>query len=170
MGLGLLALFAAGVGLGMLVQYRLQIGVARAGAEAASRPLLQLARDFAGEGGPSGPAPPLEHWRYPGATEHGSGRGPSLAIKGQTVKPAWSTSSWPRLTTTRRSLLITAPRLGLEPEAISGTPTRRVRNTAFSSPLRTGKIRAPPARPVQYACYACADVRLVQRGRLHHSS
>ena len=88
MGLGLLALFAAGVGLGMLVQYRLQIGVARAGAEAASRPLLQLARDFAGEGGPSGPAPPLEHWRYPGATEHGSGRGPSLAIKGQTVKPA----------------------------------------------------------------------------------
>jgi hypothetical protein len=84
MGVGLLALFAAGVGLGMFVQYRLQIGVA----EGATRPFLQLAKDFAGDGGPSGPAPPLEHWRYPGATELNRGRGPSLAIKGQTVKPA----------------------------------------------------------------------------------
>lgn len=84
MGVGLLALFAAGVGLGMFVQYRLQIGVA----EAATRPFLQLAKVFGSEGGPSGPSPPLEHWRYPGATEHKRGQGPSLVIKGQTVKPA----------------------------------------------------------------------------------
>lgn len=88
MGAGVLALFAAGVGLGMFVQHRLQVGVASAGAEIATRPFLQLAKDFAGEGGPSGPAPPLEHWRYPGATEDSRGRGPSLGINGQTVRPA----------------------------------------------------------------------------------
>jgi hypothetical protein len=88
MRVGLLALFAAGVGLGMFVEYRLQVGVARAGAEAATRPFWQLAKDFNSEGGPSGPAPPLEHWRYPGATELNRGQGPSLAINGHTVKPA----------------------------------------------------------------------------------
>ena len=30
----------------------------------------------------------MEHWRYPGATEQSSGRGPSLEVNGQTVKPA----------------------------------------------------------------------------------
>ncbi len=82
-GVGLLNLFAAGIGLGMFVQYRLQLGVA----EAATRPFLEFARGMSGEGA-SEPAPPLEHWRYPGATEQGRGRGPSLAINDQTVKPA----------------------------------------------------------------------------------
>jgi hypothetical protein len=88
MGMGLLAMVAAGVGLGMFVQYRLQIGVAEAGAEAANRSFLPLAKVFSSEGGPSGLAPPLEHWGYPGATEQNRGRGPSLVMNGQTVKPA----------------------------------------------------------------------------------
>jgi len=83
-GIGALALFGAGFGVGMFVQYRLQVGVAAA----AARPFLDFARGLSGEGGESGPAPPLEHWSYPGATEHGRGRGPSLVINGQTVKPA----------------------------------------------------------------------------------
>src|SRR5262245_57884284 len=83
-GIGVLALSGAGVGVGMFVQHRLQIGVAAA----AAQPFLDLARGFSADGGESGPAPPLEHWRYPGATEHGRGRGPSLVINGQTVKPA----------------------------------------------------------------------------------
>jgi hypothetical protein len=83
-GIGVFALFGAGVAVGMSVQYRLQIGVAAA----AAQPLLDFARGLSGEGGESGPAPPLEHWRYPGATELGTGRGPSLVISGQTAKPA----------------------------------------------------------------------------------
>jgi hypothetical protein len=83
-GIGVLALFGAGVGVGMFVQHRLELGVSAA----AAKPLLDLARLFAAEGGESGPAPPLEHWHYPGASEHGRGRGPSIAIKGQTVRPA----------------------------------------------------------------------------------
>jgi hypothetical protein len=83
-GICLLALFAAGVGLGMFVQYRLQIAVA----EATARQVLDLARGFAGEGDPGPPAPALEDWHYPGAIEQGSIKGTSLEINGQIVKPA----------------------------------------------------------------------------------
>ncbi len=83
-GIGVFAILGAGVGIGMFVQYRFQIGViARA-----SQPFLDFARGLSGEGGPSGPPPAMEHWRYPGATEQSSGRGPSLEANGQTVKPA----------------------------------------------------------------------------------
>ena len=109
-GIGVLALLGGGVGVGMFVQYRLQIGVTAR----ASQPFLDFARGLSGEGGPSGPPPAMEHWRYPGATEQASGRGPSLEVNGQTVSLRRSTWSWRRLTTSKRSLLITAPNLGLE--------------------------------------------------------
>jgi hypothetical protein len=83
-GMGVLALFCTGVGLGMFVQQRLQIGVAAA----AAQPFLDFARGLSAEGAERGPAPTLEHWRYPGAVEHGRGRGSSLVINGQTVTPA----------------------------------------------------------------------------------
>jgi hypothetical protein len=81
-GIGLLALFGSGVGVGMFVEYKLHTGVA-----AAAQPYFDLVRGLSGEGGERGPAPPLEHWGYPEAKELQRGRGPSLVINGQTVKP-----------------------------------------------------------------------------------
>jgi hypothetical protein len=83
-GMAVLAIFSAGVGIGMFVEYRLRLRVA----VAAAQPFLDFARGLSGEGGESGPAPPLENWAYPGATEQGIGQGPSLVINGQTAKPA----------------------------------------------------------------------------------
>jgi hypothetical protein len=78
-GIGLLALFAAGVGLGMVVQYPIQLGVA----DAVLRPFFEA---FYG-GGPSGPAPPLEQWRYPGAADQSFGQAPMLSFNGQVPTP-----------------------------------------------------------------------------------
>jgi len=82
-GVGLLALFAAGVGLGMFVQSRLQPALA----EAVARRYLDLARSLGGESQPGLPAPPLADWRYPGAHEYGTTTGTSLEINGQIIKP-----------------------------------------------------------------------------------
>jgi hypothetical protein len=85
---GLVVLFAAGIGLGMLVQYKLQSGMAEATAEGAARPFVQLAKGLAGEGDLGPPAPPVDDWRYPDAAEQGRTKGGSLEVGGQTVKPA----------------------------------------------------------------------------------
>jgi hypothetical protein len=83
-GVGLLALFAAGVGLGMFMQSRLQPAVA----EVVARRYLDLTRSLAGESELGLPAPPLTDWRYPGAREYGTTTGSSLEINGQIIRPA----------------------------------------------------------------------------------
>jgi hypothetical protein len=85
-GVGLLSLFAAGIGLGMFLHYKLQIGVAEA--------VARLARGVVGEDKPGPPAPPLEDWRYPGADEKSSTGGMSLEVNGQVVKPAPTYVVW----------------------------------------------------------------------------
>jgi len=92
-GASTLALVTAGIGIGMFVQYRLQIGVA----QATARQFQNLARGLAGEGATGPAAPPLDDWRYPDAHEQGKLEGTSVEINGRQVIPPpygarWTTS------------------------------------------------------------------------------
>ena len=163
-GIGGLALFSAGVGSGMFVQHRRQIGVAAA----AAQPFLDFARAFSAEGGESRPAPPLEHWRYPGAIVHGRGRGSSLAINGKTVTPA---PEYLVVATADDYEEVTAhygTRLGFVAAAdfgISGMTNKTSTESGFQLALADGKDPAPgsEARPVRVLCLrqTCASYSTV---------
>ena len=152
-GVGVLALFCVGVGSGMFVQHRYQIGVAAA----AAQPLLDFTRAFSAEGGESGPAPPLEHWRYPGAIEHGRGQGSSFAINGKVVTPA---PEYLVLATADDFEKVTAhygTKLGFVAAAdfgISGMTNKTSTESGFQLALADGKDPGPgsEARPVRVLC------------------
>jgi hypothetical protein len=163
-GTGVLALFGAGVAVGMFVQYRLQIGVAAA----AAQPFLDFARGFSGEGGERGPAPPLEHWRYPGAIERARGRGSSLVINGVTVKPA---PEYLALATADDYQKVTAhygTKLGFKAASdfgLSGMTNKTSTDGGFQLAFADGQdlSHAGNARPVRVLCLrqTCASYNVV---------
>src|SRR5262249_23401721 len=150
-GIGVLTLFVTGFGVGMFVQYRLQIGVNAA----AARSFLDFARGFSDEGGESGPAPPLDHWRYPGATERGSGRGPSLVVNGQTFKPA---AEYLLLATADDYQKVTdhyGTKLGFRAAGdfgLSGMTNRTSTEAGFQLGFAEGQDPAGNPRPVRVLC------------------
>src|SRR6266849_1988981 len=81
-GICLLAVFAAGVGLGIFVK----LEVAKAA--------WNVVRGITGYGAPGPPAPPLEDWRYPDTLEHGTTKGMSLEINRQAVIPTPFYTLW----------------------------------------------------------------------------
>ena len=161
---GVLALFCAGVGSGMFVQHWFQIGVAAA----AAQPALDFARAFSAEGGQSGPAPALEHWRYPGAIDHGSGRGSGLAINGKVVTPApeylvlATADDYEKVAAYYGSKLgfVAAGEIG-----ISGMTNKTSTESGFQLALADGKDpgRGSEARPVRVLCLrqTCASYSAV---------
>jgi len=163
-GVGVVALFCAGLGSGMFVQHRYQIGVAAA----AAQPLLDFTRGLSTEGGESGPAPPLEHWRYPGAIDHGSGRGSSLAINGKVVTPA---PEYLVLATADDYEQVAAhygTKLGFVAAGdfgISGMTNKTSTESGFQLALADGKDPGPgsEARPVRVLCLrqTCASYTAV---------
>jgi hypothetical protein len=148
----------------MFVQQRYQIGVAGA----AAQPLLDFARAFSAEGGESGPAPSLEHWRYPGAIEHGRGQGSSLAINGKVVAPApeylmlATADDYETVADHYGSKLgfVAAGELG-----ISGMTNKTSTESGFQLALADGKDPGPgsEARPVRVLCLrqTCASYSAV---------
>jgi hypothetical protein len=163
-GISVLVLFGTGFGVGVLVQYRLQIGLNAADA----RSFLDFARGLSGEGGESGPAPSLEYWRYPGAAEHSSGRGPSLVINGQTVKPA---AEYLLLATTDDYQKVAAyygTKLGFRATGdfgISGMTNQTSTEAGFQLALADGQDPDLPgnARPMRVLCLrqSCASYSVV---------
>ena len=79
-GIGLFAVFATGVGLGIFVKLEV------------AKSAWNFVRGVSGEGAP--PAPPLEDWRYPDALEQGTTKGMSLDFNGQAVIPTPFYTLW----------------------------------------------------------------------------
>ncbi len=123
--------------LSVSVQYRLQVGVARAGAEAATGPFLQLAKDFASEGGRAG-QPRL--WSI-GVTQALPStvvaRGRALRLRAKQSSLRRSTSSWPRLTTIGTPTWVLQPILvRIMKKVVSGGPPRGMASPRPISALR----------------------------------
>jgi hypothetical protein len=148
----------------MFVQHRHQISVAAA----VTQPFLDLAQGFSAGGGQAGPAPPLEHWRYPGAVDQGSGQGPSLAINGKTVAPAPEYLVMATADDYEKVAAHYGTKLGFAGAGhigISGMTNKTSTESGFQLALADGKDPGPGSepRPVRVLCLrqTCASYSAV---------